>query len=123
MNLVIDAEGEAVIRILDLFKKYFVAAYPMIKLLGETGMKMGSEIQEVIDDYKDPEEDKSVNLTIVNIAQTEHDSKLDISEQKTTKSSKKKKHICPICLRSAMIDPKKGNITCKICGQDMLRVE
>lgn len=145
MNLVIDAEGEAVIRILDLCKKYFVAAYPMIKLLGETGMKMGTEIQEVIDDYKDPEEEKPVHVTIINIDQKkaeEYDksgdqffenitkgmnnqengnNKKHVSGKKNNKSSKKK-HMCPMCLHTAMIDPNKGDISCRICGQDMLPI-
>lgn len=150
MNLIIDANPEAVIKIIELLKKYFVAAFPMIKLLGETGMKMVEDIQEIVDEYDD---EKPVHVTIVNVGNNSSQSKnSDISKSanhfekmfmdmmKNTeetnkasegpicssiprgpKSTKKKAFICPKCQHTAMIDPKKDH-TCRMCGHEMDRM-
>lgn len=67
MNLIIEAECEAVIKIMELIKKYFIAIYPLLKLANETGIKMGHEFQEIINNYKEPEKESPVHVTIVNI--------------------------------------------------------
>lgn len=151
MNLVIEAEGEAVIRILELIKKYFVAIYPLLKLANETGMKMGQELQEIIDDYKEPEKEESpVHVTIVNVGPKNEDKDIsksaghfekmfkDMMENteemnraaerpvsnhinRGPKSGRKKAFICPKCQHTAMIDPKK-DCSCRLCGHEMERI-
>lgn len=71
MNLVIEADTTAVIRIMELIKKYILVMYPLLKAANEIGMNFGKDIQEIVDDYTEKEEKKEdsvpANFTITHI--------------------------------------------------------
>ena len=81
MNLIIEADTTAVIRIMELIKKYILVMYPLLKAANEIGMNFGRDIQEIIDDYTEKEEKKEdpvpINFTISHIKRMNEDNKRD----------------------------------------------
>ena len=65
MNLVIEAEVNAVIRVMEILKKYVLIFYPLIKASYDAGTKLGQEIQEVVDDYTEKKEDSDQCIGVV----------------------------------------------------------
>lgn len=79
MNIVIEADSSAVMRIMELIKKYILVMYPLLKAASEIGMNFGNDIQEIIDDYTEKEEEKEdtspINFTIAHVKRVNKDSK------------------------------------------------
>lgn len=131
MDLVIKAEPDAIIRIMELIKKYVVAYYPLYKAATEVGFKLSSDIQEIIDDYTEKEEPvehhnpNPVGVVIIK-------ERPDLSEKMKAmcsgnKDENKKKKMdapsrlfkCTACSNSALIRNNKKNVFCKKCGAPM----
>lgn len=70
MNLVVECEADAVSKLLGIFKDFVSTMYPLYKAAFECGTTFGHCIQEVVDEYKDPdkEEDHPVPATVVVVA-------------------------------------------------------
>jgi len=67
MNLVVECEADAVAKLLGIFKDFVSTMYPLYKAACECGASFGQRIQEVVDEYKEPEkeEDHPVPAAVV----------------------------------------------------------
>lgn len=70
MNLVVECEADAVSKLLGIFKDFVATMYPLYKAAFECGTTFGQRIQEVVDEYKEPdkEEDNDAPTAVVIVA-------------------------------------------------------
>ena len=138
MNIVLECEVDAVCRLLDIFKDFVSAMYPLYKAAFESSTTFANRIKEVTDEYKEPdkEEDHSTPTAVVIVAggkvpveETFEDKfarqQEEISAYGRTKQSRKKKTAkkelfkCPECGRKASLNPEMRRHQCRNCGNEM----
>ena len=65
MNLVVECEADAVAKLLGIFKDFVSTMYPLYKAAFECGTTFGQRIQEVVDEYKEPDKKDNAQAAVV----------------------------------------------------------
>ena len=148
MNLIIECEANAVAKLLGIFKDFVSTMYPLYKAAFECGATFGQRIQEVVDEYTEPEKKEDIPAAVVIVGtevpkesfeekftkQQDIESawgkmKREREEKEHAESMKKsgsqkmkvKKMLfkCPECGRQVKLNPEAYKHECRTCGNEM----